>query len=84
MSNNNIADNENKDQPTLGFPEEQLTVNNGPLLEKTPSGKVYKPTPEAAPQSGGNALPVAILGSLAMLLKKTRKAKKLIKSRRNK
>jgi hypothetical protein len=82
--NNDEANNRNNDKPSLGFPEEQLTVNNTPLLGKTPSGKVYKPTPQAAPQAGGNALPAAILGSLAMLLKKTRKAKKLIKSRRNK
>lgn len=81
--NNDDANNRNK-QPTLGFPEEPLTVNNVPQLGKTPSGKVYKPTPQSAPQAGGNALPAAILGSLAMLLKKTRKAKKLIKSRRNK
>ena len=84
-SNNDAANNRNNDEPTLGFPrEETLTVNNGPLLGKTEAGKVYKPTPQAAPQAGGNALPAAILGSLAMLLKKTRKAKKLIKSRRNK
>lgn len=81
--NNDGANNRNN-EPTLGFPEERLTVNNGPLLGKTEAGKVYKPTPQAAPQAGGNALPAAILGSLAMLLKKTRKAKKLIKSRRNK
>jgi len=84
-SNNDDANNKNNNQPTLGFPQEEpLTVNNEPLLGKTQQGKVYKPTPQAAPQAGGNALPAAILGSLAMLLKKTRKAKKLIKSRRNK
>jgi hypothetical protein len=84
-SNNDNANNKNNNQPTLGFPQEEpLSVNNGLLLGKAQQGKVYKPTPQAAPQAGGNALPAAILGSLAMLLKKTRKAKKLIKSRRNK
>jgi thiol-disulfide isomerase/thioredoxin len=73
----------------LNTPQTNNVLTTVPRVQKNnsiPNGKIYTPTPQIAPESlaaandkqkgGANALPAAILGSLAMLLRrKTRKNK---------
>lgn len=70
----------------LNTPETNNVLTTVPRVQKNnsiPNGKIYTPTPQIAAKSsndkqkgGANALPAAILGSLAMLLRrKTRKNK---------